>query len=620
MDTFSTPERRSPWHGEGSASSSSMASTPLTSTFLGEGDVVLPCVNGQVRESAVRNFERSLLDPRDALSDPSYLDTLVQEDQEQVGVLIPGGMSPVVKRVRLMFKQPSNQGSGAASMQEARLGMDAACVTADIVKKARVQFGCHSARARTDGSSYRDAYRASGELWKNMSQEEKQQWFDTTLAKAGVVSKRPSVAEQLSSEQPSDAGAHNLQYGPGLLCTWNSSWLLDDPEYQAAVQKWIQCPHVLVTVLKDLPAVQALFSALVSTVKDAVTTWKCREYSCCLEISLHSEDVGRCHLHCFLERHCREDRCWSKWVNILTSLEVLGVKVSHSVPCACKTKGRNRSRAIVEGHYYCQARKVGHVMHESTVPVFQSIFPDSKMVMTLWRTRKLTTEVAKEDVLSTRDRAPTVIASLDHTMALEYASSMEKEAVASDLAWKKCPFKAPCDLELEWCRQFAVTAVKPHMSFSRCRDFISNGDLEQSWALRRFKFLIYDGPSRMGKTELAMAWFGAANTLCVNAQDTTSPNLRPMMSGRYSAIVFDEGDWRLCAANKAMFQSSSRSVELSQSQCNDRCYRVLLFRVPMIVCSNSFWAGCKDRDLADWIRKNSCYVRVTAPVFIQERR
>ena len=122
----------------------------------------------------------------------------------------------------------------------------------------------------------------------------------------------------------------------------------------------------------------------------------------------------------------------------------------------------------------------------------------------------------------------------------------------------------------------------------------------------------------MGKTELACSWFGTLNTLVCNAQDCTTPNLRPVHSGKYSAILFDEGDWRLCYQNKTMMQASPRPVELGQSQCNDRSYQVLLFRVPLIVCSNDFWNGCDNDAAREWIELNSIYIRINSQVWVLE--
>ena len=102
----------------------------------------------------------------------------------------------------------------------------------------------------------------------------------------------------------------------------------------------------------------------------------------------------------------------------------------------------------------------------------------------------MTTEVAKYDVLLTRDPAPAVIALLDSTTALEYGSSLEKEALQSDLSWRRKPFKPASDVELEWVRQYALLAMKPHMSFSRAAEYCRADDVELSESLRRCKFLV----------------------------------------------------------------------------------------------------------------------------------
>jgi len=270
---------------------------------------------------------------------------------------------------------------------------------------------------------------------------------------------------------------------------------------------------------------------------------------------------------------------------------------------------------LTEGHYYCQAEKIGHVLHDSSCPKWTKIFPDAKMVLSLWRTRKMSTEAAKVEVLMTRDRVPSVLTMLDDTMSLEYADRVTRESVAAEEEWIRSPFKEPLSSELEWVRQFAVLALEPHMMVSRAAGFCRTADLQSSASLRRAQFLVYDGPSKMGKTELACAWFGAQYTMVVNAQETVTPNLRPLLSGKFRAILFDEGTWELCWKNKAMMQASPRPVTMAQSQCNDRCYQVMLFRVPMIVCSNTFWEGCKDPEARDWIEKNSFFIPVTEPVF-----
>lgn len=123
---------------------------------------------------------------------------------------------------------------------------------------------------------------------------------------------------------------------------------------------------------------------------------------------------------------------------------------------------------------------------------------------------------------------------------------------------------------------------------------------------RRCKFIVYEGPSQLGKTERALHWFGNSNTLLVQTQGITSPNLREFVKGTFSAILYDEGNWELVYQNKALFQASPRPVMLSQSQCNESAYSVMVWQVPMMICSNNFWENCSNNEARDWIMQN-CY-------------
>ena len=484
-------------------------------------------------------------------------------------------------------------------------------------KKARVLYACSEAKKRRAEKEYKDALADAMKAFNSMKPEEVEVWMERARQRETPQPSPREAVAVIESTPPPDA-IHAIRYTPGKLFTWNSTWLLDCQEYMSVVKQWISLPHICVRMVRELGVVKALFQDFVKVVQEVVERFRCRHFSACAEISLSSVDVGRVHLHAFLERDCRADNNWVRWDHIEEMLKVRGISKSHGVCCGVRNRGRGRDRALIEGHYYVQANKLGHICHETTRPVFKDIFPDSRMVTTLWRTRKMSTEECRSDVLRTRDKVPAVIQMLDATLCLEYAHQLEKDAETANMNWRRCPFKPPSMLELEWVRQYAVLSTRPHMATERAAQFTSIADVAESAALRRFKFLIYDGPSRMGKTELGTAWFGSARTLVVNAQNMDSVNLRPLHSGKYSAIIFDEGTWQLPAVQRALFQASPRAVELSQSQCNDRCYRVLVFRTPMIICSNHFWDGCKDLEAADWIKKNSFYVRVDSVVFEAE--
>ena len=137
-----------------------------------------------------------------------------------------------------------------------------------------------------------------------------------------------------------------------------------------------------------------------------------------MELSLEAVDIGRIHFHCFLERNCKEDHAWAKWKTIAHATKVRGIPVSHSVPACVKSCWENRARVLTEGHYYCQAEKIGQVLSDSTVPKFVKLFPDSRMITSMWRYRKMTASIRKAEALAPRDRDPSTLVILDATIAL----------------------------------------------------------------------------------------------------------------------------------------------------------------------------------------------------------
>ena len=487
-------------------------------------------------------------------------------------------------------------------------------------KKARTKYAVQATKTRDKiKESYRECFEKAYAFWSTLDVEERQKMTEEYRRQSPDDTTTEKVRKRCSNSRPHHKDGDDKegpQYSPGLLLTWNGSWFLDDEAYVALVQEYIAIPHILVQHVKKYPGIQHLFDDFRKVILQACEHWKIREWSGDMELSLASEDIGRIHFHCFLERNCNEDHAWAMWKHIAHTMKIRGVPVAHSVPACVKSRGKNRCRALTEGHYYCQAEKIGQVLRDSTVPKFVKLFPDSRMVTTMWRHRKMTTSACKAETLASRDKAPSTMSMLDATMALEYSIEQEADAAQADTTWKCCPFKEPNDNELTWVRQYGSLASKPIMRMHRAYLYNSLEDICLALMLRRYKFIIYDGPSRLGKTELACSWFGTLNTLVCNAQDCTTPNLRPMHSGRYSAILFDEGDWRMCYQNKTMMQASPRPVELGQSQCNDRSYQVLLFRVPLIVCSNDFWAGCNNAAAREWIELNSIYVPITEQVWV----
>jgi hypothetical protein len=127
--------------------------------------------------------------------------------------------------------------------------------------------------------------------------------------------------------------------------------------------------------------------------------------------------------------------------------------------------------------------------------------------------------------------------------------------------------------------------------------------------------LIYDGPSRTGKTERALSWFGQDRTLTVNCQGVRSPCLKDFETGGFRAICYEEASWELLWENRQLLQSGLNPVLLGQSQCNEHCYWVNVFGTPQLVTSNNFFEGCQSQEARAWIKANAFYVRVETPLY-----
>ena len=104
--------------------------------------------------------------------------------------------------------------------------------------------------------------------------------------------------------------------------------MLDNLEYLDLVRRLHSVPDALAAAVKELDEIKGLFADLVLVCTNILEKFKCRDFSCCMEISMNSEDLGRIHLHALIERHCREDKCWWSWDQIDSMLMVREVKVS----------------------------------------------------------------------------------------------------------------------------------------------------------------------------------------------------------------------------------------------------------------------------------------------------
>ena len=103
-----------------------------------------------------------------------------------------------------------------------------------------------------------------------------------------------------------------------------------------------------------------------------------------------------------------------------------------------------------------------------------------------------------------------------------------------------------------------------------------------------FKFLVLEGASRLGKTQLAISLFGHELTYVCTCQEVQEPNLRGFGRAKHRCIMYDEITWEPVIRNKVLFEASNEGVHICQSKCQQFAEWKLLHHVPMICCTKAW--------------------------------
>ena len=209
--------------------------------------------------------------------------------------------------------------------------------------------------------------------------------------------------------------------------------------------------------------------------------------------------------------------------------------------------------------------------------------------MQTWRSRKISHDTAKKDLVRSRD--PGLIRML--TVVDMVRKDEERLALQLEVAERLKRLEmslgefVDSDVCFEFQRQFR-TMLRP---------------------LFRFKTCLFLGLSRAGKTYKAMSMWGMKRSFVVNCQglDTAIPSLQAFTKVEYDVIIYDEVTEKQVLNNKLLFQSGPKLITLGQSPCGAFAYTRDFYAVPMILCSNQFKLTVSEgltTEEAEWLSKN----------------
>ena len=342
-----------------------------------------------------------------------------------------------------------------------------------------------------------------------------------------------------------------------------------------------------------VPELQILFSDFKCFLEEQCNRMELPQLSLCIEMSTHSKQEGRVHLHAVFSRpEVKAHIGWPvDWV-FRSSKPLLRLNT---------TPGRHAHKSMARARYYAQAPKIGWVCGASTYQKHVQLGVEPTWILGLWRLRKLSHESAKQEIIACRVNVQRYLKEIEfiENKEAEIADQLEAQKVNELLARNFREFVKHDEVEL-WKLQYSSHAA---------------------WDLygieSRFKFLVLNGPSSTGKTCYAKNLFGQAQTLLVPCQNVAQPCLKNFIRSVHKCIVFDECNWTTIVKNKSLFQANADGYLLAQSQCQEHAYWKLLYHRALIICCND-WLENSDPDCSDtkWLVANSIVIDVQTRMYV----
>jgi hypothetical protein len=315
------------------------------------------------------------------------------------------------------------------------------------------------------------------------------------------------------------------------------------------------------------------------------------DVACCLEVcprTFEEEHVARLHLHIFVRAAQRMS------LPPVRLLEFDGaVPVLADVVGGLPTSKQSGSWA---GYLYCVVEKFGQVFSYGNKRPFKDFLVQGQWALNLLQARKISLQYARELVLQS---CHNVQKHLKELQLLEREHEKERVAAARRVA--------ECGLAMQRKRWRSIAAVEEWHEQYGTEAF-------------RYKFLVLDGPSKLGKTQFAKSFVESDEHLLeLNCAAGQEPDLRGFRYGQHAVVLFDEIRAGIVARQRKLFQACAAEVQLGCSATNCHSYTVFLFRVKLVLCSNGWAASMQELPEEDqaWLRENMVYVPVQQPLWCE---
>ena len=242
-------------------------------------------------------------------------------------------------------------------------------------------------------------------------------------------------------------------------------------------------------------------------------------------------------------------------------------------------------------------QKKGYVDGYATHAAFRDYAVREQWIFNLYQAQKLTADHAKRLLANIPGRAQHAVAEVDFC---------EQERVRHRVA----------DMRAEAERSLSAS-LRPFRTFAQ----IDQWQVQYAQPLHRYKFLILEGPSQTGKTQLARSLCPQSQTVFeVNCAADSEPPLQGFNPIQFGLILFDEIRPATVVRQRKLFQASLAEVQLGCSSTNVYMYKVCTYKTRIVCCSNDWTAHLRalDPTSREWLVHNSVHVSVLEPCWLEE--
>ena len=467
-----------------------------------------------------------------------------------------------------------------------------------------LSFGPHELEANPSLTSWNGLKN----VWRLMSQEARATWCKAARSNSLGNMQRPTLEEvqaivdagrngaEESAKEAGDVKAprgefvdKNTGHRGGQL-TWHGRWGAEVAEVEQLMTSTADIDS-LVDMIRKSEFYNELWKSFKSFIVHLLGKHQWPQISITMEVTKkRKKSHNLVHFHAAFSDH----RCYHR--NRGTNFYVFAGSKPHWEPLHARGE-RQADRARSRLHYYIMAPKVGTVFEDANWHRGRDYQVQAESIMNLWRLQKLTHEAAKAELIKCRVQGT--------ERCLREVEVLQREEMQ-------------VRLRAEWLEVMQMLPQKPFRVLPEVEAWKVKA-LELYGKVGRFKFLVLNGPSQVGKTRFAQALFGMRSSLIVSCQNVQVPNLRAYRRYEHKCIIYDEGSSKMVVNNKAIFQSNCDFVGLGQSVCNQHFYEIFLYGTPQVVCCNDWMKDInqQDEEAINWLNANAVVVHVSRKLYVE---